>query len=500
MIRCSNPFRWPAALWGAGVCLILAVSPERAWSAESVVPDPQQAFSERAAVAVYVNAKGASQSAVGRTLAPLLQELPGQLANIPGTEELPMPTEEELSFLQSLEGVELAEIVLVMEGEAAQSGTSQLSENDSLLLVTKLTQVLEDQEALIGQLLSLAEQRQPGLSNQVAQTRTREGAAEVFAVPAEALGDTPLPFPVSLAVGPGTGGSVLAVGRTDRLKGFLTGQSAGQLPAKVDQLLPSRGQIWIYASVPPEAAQAMGAGGTAGTEQVPMMAGMSESLEQVRDFGMNFGLSGSGLDFELALGFASSQAAQEMKQSVDGMVGFMKMAASQSSSSSGSLERLKVASAGDVFRVSTSVSLAELRQGVQAARQQLGMTSAGGRRPPPAARMPEVKPPEKKEPELELEFLGLLPEGQGHVRYGKLRVKNPASKAAANFRVTYIYLDERGSKLGEWTRLQQDLKPVLVPAGATRELQIPMFKLPLRTEKVRTVLRRVEYTDGTSWP
>jgi len=506
MTRCSNPLRRPAALWAVGVCLAVALLPEQAQSAESVVPDPQQAYSEQAAVVVYVDAKGASDSTVGKTLAPLLKELPGQLGNLPGTEEWPIPSDEELSFLQSLEGVELSEIVLVMEGEGTQTGSSQLSEDDSLLLVTKLTQVMEDQEGLIGQLLALAEQRKPGLSNQVAQTRSREGAAEMFAVPAEALGDTPLPFPVSLAVGPGTGGSVVAFGRTDRLKGFLAGQSPGQLPIKVDQLLPSRGHIWVYASIPSEVAQAMGAGGSAGAE-VPMMAGMSQSLEQLRQFGMNLNLGSSALGFELALGFASGQAAQEMKQSLDGMVGFMKMAASQSpSSSSGSLERLEVGSSGDVFRLSTSVTLAELRQGVQVARQQLGLGAGTGRaaevgRTPQAApRMPEVKPLEEKEPELELEFLGLLPEGQGHVRYGKLRVKNPASKAVTNFRLTYLYLDERGSKLGEWTRLQQDLTPVLVPAGATLELQVPMFNLPLRTEKVQTVLRRVEYTDGTEWP
>jgi hypothetical protein len=456
-------------------------------------------------VVVYVDAKSAGESAVGKVLAPLIKELPSQWGNLPGVDQLPIPSGAEREILQAVEGVGLAELVFVAEGEVSPSDSRAFTPNDSLLLVAKMTRVVEDQEGLIGRLLSLAENQQPGLSNRVAQTRRRAGAAELFEIPTEAFGDTPLPFPVSLAVGPGAGGSILAAGRTDRLKNFLAGQSSGVLPAKVDQLLPRRGQIWMYAAVPPEAGQAMAAGGSTGAEAMPMMGELSKSMEQMRDVALGLTLGNSGLDFNLALGFASGQAAQELKQGLDGMLGFMKMAASQNpSAASKSLQSLAVAAEGNILRLSTSVSLAELRQGVQVARQQMGLGPAGassaGTPAQRSARVPEVKPLEDKGPGLELEFLGLLPHGEGHLRYGKLRVTNRSSKAVARFRVTYLYVDERGTKVGEWTRLQQDLDAVLVPAGATRELQVPLFDVPLRTANARTVLRRVEFTDGTAWP
>ena len=100
----------------------------------------------------------------------------------------------------------------------------------------------------------------------------------------------------------------------------------------------------------------------------------------------------------------------------------------------------------------------------------------------------------------EVEFLELKPAGQGHVRYGKIRVNNVVEKAISTMRITYVYLDEQGSKLGEWTRVQLDTTPVLVPAGQARELQVPMFNVPLRTASVQAILRRVEFSDGTAWP
>ncbi len=455
------------------------------------LPGPAGAYSEKAALLVHVDVKGVAESPVGKLLGPVFEDLSSQMDGLPGMEGVQVSSSVPVDFLKKLEGVELGELVIVLEGTAGGEG---LTSEDSLLVVGKMTQILADQEALIGEVLGMLEEEQSGLSNRVAQTRSKLGVAELFEVPAEVVEAEGLPWPVGLAVGPGEGGSVLAFGRMDRVKTFAGGGSGAVLPAQVDRLLPSRGQIWVYGKVPAEAAQAVGGG----SPEMGMMGDMSKVVEQVKDFGLSVKMLSGGMELDVALGCTTGEAASEMAQGVQGFVGLAKMMVQQQQPTmSGVLNRLKVSAAGDVFRLGTSVSMAELRQGVQAVRQQMGMPASVAVRQSAGA-LPEVKPIEEVViPEVE--FLGLLPEGQGHVRYGKLRVNNRTEKPVSTLRVTYIYMDERGSKLGEWTRVQQDAAPVLVPAGVEKELRVPMFNVPLRTAKVQAVLRRVEYKDGSVW-
>lgn len=489
--------RRPSYGTGAGLSLVLlatAFLPRT--GAQTTIPDPTQALSPSASAVLYVDAQALAQSAVAKSLGSLLEDLPSQLSNLPGGSNLPVDSQLAQSALQALEQLQIAQLILVAEGQPGET-----KDTDSLLVVAKLAQTIPDQEALIGQLLDLAEKQQAGVKDQLLSSRSRQGAADFFDLPSGALGTGTMPFPLGLAIGPGTGGSVLALGRTDTLKSFLAGQTQGQLPQRVDQILLSRGQLWVYATLPPDVANAMGAGvPSGGPGAPPMLAGLSQSLKEVRDFGASISMGGSSMDISLALGCASANAAGELAQGIQALQGMASMMTAQDPAGTPSaLRNLKAAASGDVFRLNTSVTLADIQKAVKAARTELGGMSSG---PAPVVDydIPEVQPLEDATPQVAIELLALLPDTGGHVRRGKLRVVNSESKAIETLRVTYVYLDEKGVQLGQWTRLQQDTTPVLVPASSTRELQVSLFNLPPRTTRATATLKGVAFTDGSQWP
>jgi hypothetical protein len=481
-----------AGCYAVFVCVGLIVCLEGVLRAAGL-PGPAGAYSDKAALILHVDVKGVGESSVGKLLGPVFESLPADMEAFPGMRAMQLGSAMPTDFLKKFEGMELGEFAFVLEVTPEGEGVGP-NGNGSFLMVGKLTEVLADHDGFIRELLGMWEEKEPGFSNQVAQTRSKLGAAELFELPADVVESEGFPWPVGFAVGPGEGGSVMAFGRMDRVKDFAGGGASEALMAQVDRLLPDRGHIWLYGKVSPEAAQAIGSG----SPQMAMMGDISKVAEQVKDYGISIKMLSGGMEFGVALGCATGEVASEMVQGVQGYLGFAKlMVQQQQPAMAGIVNRLKVNATGDVFRLGTSVSMAELRQGVEAMRKELGMPSNVSVRQGGAG-LPEVKPMEE-EVVPEVEFLALMPEGQGHVRYGKLRVNNRTEKPVSTLRVTYIYLDERGGKLGEWTRVQQDATPVLVPAGVVKELQVPMFNVPLRTAKVQAVLRRVEYKDGTVW-
>ena len=229
LLRCT-PRRISAALLAV---LSAALSPLVA-CAQTVVPDPTRALSPDPAFILQVDAQAVAMSPVGKSLGSLFQDLPGQLGNLPGGPELPVDEALARSALKVFQELELGQLVVVAQGKPGVSDA-----RDSLLAVAKLTQIVPDQETLINQVLDLADQEQPGIKDQLLNSRTREGAADLFNLPAGAFGTDSMPFPLSLAMGPGDGGTVLALGRTETLKSFLAGEPRVNFPRASSQSCPT---------------------------------------------------------------------------------------------------------------------------------------------------------------------------------------------------------------------------------------------------------------------
>jgi hypothetical protein len=495
---------------GLGLFLIMALSivPGRAvLGAEGRVPDPTRAFDSAVNSAFYLDLAGARASGVWPGMADRFKRLQGLLEGLgAGSQMLPGVDLSSLggldrldsAWLKELEALDFAEVLMVGEGDLSGTDLTQLGANDSFLLVARLVRPLEDQEAFIGRLLAGMDQVQTGLGNRVAATRGRVGAAELFAIPADLLAQQQMPFPISLGIGPGEHGSVLALGRTDRLERFLTGKTSGAVPAKVTALMPRRGQLWFYSAIPADASKAMAAGAPELADGLG--ADIFQALDRLREFGLDLSFGATAVDVQVLLGCTGSDVASQMAQQVGGMVGIMQMMGG--GQVPGFLSRLRATAAGTVFTLATSVTPRDLDQLIQSAGAGAGTgaaTAATAAADPGQARV-IVRPMPDRSPPVNVEFLHLKPNRGGHLREGRLRIQNRSDRAVQELRLTYDYLNARGSRVGTWTRQQRDpMSNTLVRAETTRELEVHLFNVPLSTESVTVSVREVVFSDGGKW-
>jgi hypothetical protein len=492
---------------GFGLFLVMALSiasGRTVLGAEGHVPGPTRAFHSGVNSAFYLDLAGARQSGVWPGMAAQFKRLQGLAEGLgvggqmlPGVDLSSLGGLDGLdsAWLKELEALDFAEVLLLGEGNLSGTDLSQLGANDSFLLVAGLVRPIEDQEAFIGRLLASMDQVQTGLGNRVAGTRKRVGAAELFALPADLLAQQQMPFPVSFGIGPGQRGSVLALGRTDRIERFLDGKTSGTVPAKVTALMPRRGQLWVYGAIPEDASKALAAAGAPGLGD-GLGADLFQALDRLRDFGISLNFGATAVDVQVLLGCAGSDVASQMAQQVGGMVGIMQMMGG--GQVPGFLTRLRATAAGTVFTLATSVTPRDIDQLLQLTPAGAGAGAAAAADPGQARVI--VQPLPVGSPPVHVEFLDLKPNQGGHLREGRIRIQNRSDRTVQELRITYDYLNARGSRVGTWTRQQRDpMSDTMVRPQATRELDVHLFNVPLSTERVTLSVREVVFSDGGKW-
>lgn len=499
------PMPWRQLRTGCSILLALGLSGlsgRVTLAAEGTVPEPERAFHSAVNSALYLDLAGIRQSGVWPSMAEQFKKLGGVFeglssdsATLPGMDLKALEVFERIdsAWLKELGALDFSELVVVGEGDLAATEVNQMGANDSFLLVARSVQPLEDQDAFIKGLFAGLDQVENGLGNRVAATRSRAGAAELFTLPADLFGQQ-VPFPVGLSIGPGQQGSVIAMGRKDRLERFLGGDTSGQIPAMMTALMPRRGQAWLYSAIPPEASKAMAAAGTPGLSDGPG-AGILKAMDNLRDFGLNLTFGISAVEVQVLLGCTGSDVASQMAQQVGGMVGMLQMMGS--GQVPGFLSRLRADANGTVFALTTSVTPRDLDQMTQ-------LAGAGGRAgvggPATTGRGRVVLRPLDEQPPVDVEFLRLLPNQGGHLRQGRVRIQNRSDRAVRELRLSYDYLNARGTRVGTWTRQQRDpASDILVRPQATRELDVPLFNVPAGADRATVVVEEVVFVDGDKW-
>jgi hypothetical protein len=196
------------------------------------------------------------------------------------------------------------------------------------------------------------------------------------------------------------------------------------------------------------------------------------------------------------LGCAGSDVASQMAQQVGGMVGIMQMMGG--GQVPGFLTRLRATAAGTVFTLATSVTPRDIDQLLQLTPAGAGAGAAAAADPGQARVI--VQPLPVGSPPVHVEFLDLKPNQGGHLREGRIRIQNRSDRTVQELRITYDYLNARGSRVGTWTRQQRDpMSDTMVRPQATRELDVHLFNVPLSTERVTLSVREVVFSDGGKW-
>jgi len=471
-------------------------------AAEGTVPEPAHAFHPAVNSALYLDLAGIRQSGVWPSMAAQFKKLEGMFQGLnldsptlPGLDLKALDALEgfDSAWLKELGTLDFAELLVVGEGDLAATEFDQLGADDSFLLVARSVRPLEDQDAFVKGLLAGMDQVESGLGNRVAATRSRAGAAEVFTLPSELLGQQ-VPFPVSLSIGPGERGSVIALGRSDRLERFLSGNASGHVPARMTALMPRPGQAWLYSAIPADASKAMAAAGTPGLSDGPA-AGILKAVDNLREFGLNLTFGRSAVDVQVLLGCTGSDVASQMAQQVSGMVGMLQMMSS--GPALGFVSRLRANATGTVFALTTSVNPRDVDQLLQLA----GFDNRAGVDGPAATGRGRVvmRPLEEVSP-VEVEFLRLLPNQGGHLREARIRIRNQSDRAVRELRLSYDYLNARGTRVGTWTRQQRDpASDILVRPQATKELDVPLFNVPAAADRATVAVLEVVFVDGDKW-
>src|SRR5438477_6207259 len=264
--------------------------PTMAAASEGSVPAPSRAFAPRTAIAFYADVQSASKSAVWNAITNKAAPFMEQLQSLQRAQMSSLPRAGALSGFQ---GTDVAEIAVAFEGEKILSDlqSGQFDPTSGFVAVVRLRRV-PDLESLIQQGLEAIEKEKPGLRGPIEKSRRRVGAAEVFDVSAEALGEHKLPFTISVALGPGKEGTILAFGRSETLQAFLSGKTEGKLLGQINDQLSRRGQIWLYLPVPQDAAKSFGGGSGSN----PMLAGLAQSMEKVREVSLILSFGASQVD------------------------------------------------------------------------------------------------------------------------------------------------------------------------------------------------------------
>jgi hypothetical protein len=471
-----------------------AYRPAVAAASETVVPAPSQAFTPRTAIAFYANLQSASKSAswnaITNKAAPLMEQLQSlhqaQMASLPKAQAL-----------AGLQGADIAEIAMVIEGEKFLSGlqSEQLDPATGFAVVVRLARTL-DLEKLIQQGLEVIEKEKHGLRGPIEKSRRRVGAAEVFDVPAEALVEHKLPFAVSVALGAGKESTIIALGRSESLQAFLTGKTEGKLRGQVNDSLSRRGQIWLYLPVPQDAAK--GFGGSSANAN-PMLAGLAQSMDKVREVSLILNFGASQVDFVLEFGCADGAAATQLSQGVAGLLGMIQMSAQQNPASTPPfIGKIKAAADGAAFRLTTAFTMRDFDLAFQNANR--GVAGAPPRALPPPAKVEATPAPAPSLPPVDVEFVQFTSEEQESLRPAKLKIQNRSSRPVKELKLTFTYLDQSGRKLGQWTRNHASLTAEnLIGGDTTGMVDCLAFNVPAAAKKVSVTLHEVIFSDGEKW-
>ncbi len=463
-------------------------------AADGLLPQPSQAFTSKAALVIYVDSLAVDQSGIGKAIDERMKGLTSQFAAMPG---MPTGLASEMEEFASLKDATLAELVVIVEGSKAfdRIGEKEIDPDANLLVAGRMTGTF-DTEAFLAEAKAALDKEKAGLGDKVAATRSKVGAADVFRLPTDELGEPKIPFPMDLAIGPCKDGKVIAVGRSERLREYLEGKTEGRLPGALELLLPRRGQFWVYFPIPTALGKNLGDGN-------PMLSGLAKGLEKVRDLGLSMTFGPSAIDLELALGCTEAQAAEEMAKGFQQVAGMMQMMASQNPSQTPPmLGKLKGSAQGARFAITTALTMRDIEISLKNLEQLPGFegTAPAAAVAEPAAEAKVVVDVGPQGPPLEVEFLGFLPDQTEKLRQGKLRLKSSSANPIREMRVRYTYLDAAGRPLGSTLRRQRDsVAEALIGANTERQIECPFFEVPLRTVGVRVALLDVIFMDGSRW-
>jgi hypothetical protein len=465
--------------------------------AQETLPEPARVFTPKTALAIYFDLERSSQSGIWKSLESRLGPLHEQLSSLP---QVPQQLTSPLAGMPDLQTGEVAEFAIAIEGQNAFKNmeSEQYDPDFSVVAAVRFKETV-DQPKLIAQLLDEAEKQTPGLRAKLEASQRREGAVDWFELPPESFEDAGLPFPVSLAVGPGKTGSIVGVGKSEGLRGFVAGQTDGRLPAGIGAALAQRGQMWIYFPVPSQMIKELSA--TTGGDN-PMMAGLSQGLEKVREFGLGLSFGNNAIGVELTLGCLDAATASELQQGLQQLIGMMQMMAAQDPAAPKLLTRLRTAASGTAFRLTTEITMQDVEfalktSGITPAPRAVTRSTTGttGRAPDHTPAAPVATPAPAT-----VEFIELIPGDEQQLRYVRLRIENRSTEPVKEIRVTFNYLDRAGRPVGKWTRRHQDpVSAFLAPAQSTREIRCPTFHVPSTTARVTMTLHEVTFADGTKW-
>jgi hypothetical protein len=462
-------------------------------ASEGSVPAPTRAFTPRTAIAFYADVQSASKSAIWSAITNKAAPLFEQLQSLQRAQMTSLPTPQALAGLQ---GTDVAEIAIALEGEKILTDlhAERFDPNSGILAIVRLTRTA-DVETLIQQGLEAIEKQKPGLRGPIEKSRRRIGAAEVFDLSSEALGGHKLPFTVSVALGPGKDGTIIAVGRSENLQAFLSGKTEGKLRGQINDQLSRRGQVWLYVPVPQDLAKSMGGG--SGVNDNPMFAGLAQSMDKVREVSLSLSFGSSQIDFALDFGCADGAAANQLSQGIQGLLGMIQIGAQQNQAAAPPfIGKIKAAAEGTSFRLTTAFTMRDFDLAFQNANR--GAAAARSRSSPPPPK-PEAAPAPSLPP-VEVEFVQFSSEEQESLRPAKLRVQNRSSRPVKGLKLTFIYLDESGRKLGQWTRNHTGLTAdSLVGGETTGVVDCLAFNVPDGAKKLSVTLHEVTFADGEKW-
>src|SRR5881396_3391904 len=462
-------------------------------ASEGSVPAPSRAFTPRTAIAFYADVQSASKSAIWTAITNKTAPFMEQLQSLQRAQMSSLPTP---LALPGFQGTDVAEIAIAFEGEKILSDlqSERFDPTSGFVVVVRLTR-MTDLESLIQQGLEAIEKEKPGLRGPIEKSRRRVGAAEVFDISAEALGEHKLPFTVSVALGPGKEGTIVAFGRSENLQAFLSGKTEGKLRGQINESLARRGQIWLYLPVPQDVTKSFG--GASGANANPMLAGLAQSMDKVREVSLSLNFGASQVDFALDFGCADGAAASQLSQGIQGLLGMIQAGAQQNPASTPPfIGKIKAAAEGSAFRLSTAFTMRDLDLAFQNVNR--GVAAARPRASPPAPK-PESAPAPSLPP-VDVEFVQFSSEEPESLRPAKVRVQNRSSRPVKELKLTFTYLDEFGRKLGQWTRTHSSLTAENLVGGETSGIvDCLAFNVPAAAKKVTVKLHEVTFADGEKW-
>jgi hypothetical protein len=396
--------------------------------------------------------------------------------------------------LSGFQGTDIAEIAIAFEGEKILSDlqSERFDPTSGFVGVVRLTRTA-DLEKLIQQGLEAIEKEKPGLRGPIEKSRRRVGAAEVFDVSAEALGERKLPFTVSVALGPGKEGTIVAFGRSELLQAFLSGKTEGKLRGQINDSLSRRGQNWLYLPVPPDAAK--GFGGGSGSN--PMLAGLAQSMEKVREVSLSLNFGPSQIDFALDFGCGDGAAASQLSQGIQGLLGMIQVGAQQNPASTPPfIGKIKAVAEGSAFRLTTAFTMRDFDLAFRNVNR--GAAAVHPRASPPTPKSEAAPAPSL--PPVDVEFVRFSSEEPESLRPAKVRIQNRSARPVKELRLTFTYLDGSGRKLGQWTRSHSSLTAEnLVGGETTGTVDCLAFNVPAAAKKVTVTLHEVTFADGEKW-